>query len=371
MSHVTWRIQANLLRISIGLSCFLCLLLAGVLFINPLIKNRQMIDLSHQTMILVSAMTDIETNSLPRSEVIAAQFAGEMWDSAFCSLMVAEILSSIQWHQGEIEDHFRWNRLNSHREKSCVTERLMAWISWLHQNSPAIQAQDLYYTQLIAQRVAEIDTSNADAIYFQGLVLQKMGRNDEAIAYYQQAINMVDTMAKFTLSGVSDAYYGYAILVARQADPPDWNIVGHELYQAIQFNDFRFDNGGPNLYRSYYLYGTVLLHENQSNKALHKFQKSLSVFPTHYGANLYVGRLTWEIHQNFEAAEKFLLKAQQINPKRPDASISLGDIHVETGQWEQAMTYYQASLTLIPENQPLYDAVLQKMQKIEQGSRLD
>ena len=106
----------------------------------------------------------------------------------------------------------------------------------------------------------------------------------------------------------------------------------------------------------------------EPSDALPRFQEALSVFSTHYGANLYVGRLTWEIHQNFEDAEKYLSKAQQSDPKRPDAYISLGDIYGETGQWEQAMALYQASLRLIPENQPLYGAVLQK---IEQGSRLD
>jgi tetratricopeptide (TPR) repeat protein len=107
--------------------------------------------------------------------------------------------------------------------------------------------------------------------------------------------------------------------------------------------------------------GVYLVLTQQWIKAGEKFQAAYILNKNHSLLQTYLGLILLK-RKNEYAAEKYLLRAIDINPSNAEAWLFLGDVYLHTGNLKKAKTMYQSALDLSGNN----ISIQKRMQLIKQ-----
>lgn len=163
-----------------------------------------------------------------------------------------------------------------------------------------------------------------------GFVLIQKGEVDEAMAQFQQALQL------------------------NPKDPPSWNNVGNVLLHWG-----KVDEAIPYFQKSLQLnsdyvearnnLGSALLQKGKVDQAIAQFQKGLQIDPNSVEALGNLGNVMLQEGKADEAIA-YYQKALRLSPHNANLYNNLGNALSRQGHFEQAIAYYQAAIKLEPNN---------------------
>ena len=161
-----------------------------------------------------------------------------------------------------------------------------------------------------------------------GNVLLQEGRTDEAIALFQQALQIKPDYA--------DAYYnlGNALLHETKVDD------AIALYRrALQLN--------PDYAKAHINLGNALILEGKMDEAMDHYQQALQITPNDAEAHIDLGNALLQKGKADEAIAHFR-QALQINPDYAEACYDLGNALLQEGKTDEAMANYEQAVQVDP-----------------------
>jgi tetratricopeptide (TPR) repeat protein len=154
--------------------------------------------------------------------------------------------------------------------------------------------------------------------------LKKEGREEQAIALYQQAIELDPSCHKY--------YYQLANILRQQEKFTEANSY---YRKAIELNS--------NDSWSYYSLGEILAKQNQIEEAIQSYQKSIDLNANYSWSHYNLARL---LHQQnrLDEARVYYQQAITLNPDYSWAHHFIGNIYTATGQTQLAIEHYQQAI---------------------------
>jgi tetratricopeptide (TPR) repeat protein len=154
--------------------------------------------------------------------------------------------------------------------------------------------------------------------------LKKEGREEEAIALYQQAIELDPGCHKY--------YYQLANILRQQERLTEANSY---YRQAIEL--------APNGSWSYYSLGEVLAKQERIEEAIQSYKKSIELNANYSWSHYNLARLLHQ-HNRIDEARDYYQQAINLNPDYSWAHHFLGEIYTATEQTQLAIEHYQQAI---------------------------
>ncbi len=279
-----------------------------------------------------------------------------------------------------------------------------------HRNGQLSEAESLYHQVLVSM------PHHADSLNLLGVIAQKDGRIDAAIALIRQAIAINATAAPFH-SNLGNALLekqelgdalacfqkaigldpqlvdaqvnlGCALSEAGQVDEairhfhlalaikPDLALAHNNLGDALQ-RQGRLDDAAascqralqlePSYPEAYMNLGSVLMLLERPEEAVHCFQDALELRPDFVAAQINLGSALAQ-QEKFDEAISWLLKAIALQPKHADIYNNLGKVLMDQAKADQAISCFVWAITLKPDH---CDAHLNLSGAFQSQSKLD
>jgi FKBP-type peptidyl-prolyl cis-trans isomerase 2 len=185
-----------------------------------------------------------------------------------------------------------------------------------------LAGKDLFFEiNLLDVKPTQVDYEAADNFYKKGVELQDKGQIDEAIVYYQKAIDQnPNHIGAYYNLGV--AFQGKGLI--------DQAIVYYEI--AIGYNQ-EFVDAHHNL-------GVAFKEKGQFDEALICFQRVLQLKPDHAGAYYNAGNVL-VAKGRYDDAMQFYRKAIEIDPGNADAHWNTALLNLLSGNFEEGWKGYE------------------------------
>lgn len=211
----------------------------------------------------------------------------------------------------------------------------------LSTSAQALSVKDLGNVQKnqpsIAERVAEESTSplavdrqqnrqQAEDYYSQGLMLQRQGKLDEAIAAYQAALRLNPRLAP--------VYLNLGAALAKQGKLED-AIAAYQT--AIEIN--------PKLAAAHYNLGNALAQKGQLDAAIAAYQAALQINPNYAKVYYNLGNVLAQQGKREEAIAQWR-EAVRINPDFAEAHVNLGINLSRQGERKEAVEAFKKARDL-------------------------
>jgi tetratricopeptide (TPR) repeat protein len=137
--------------------------------------------------------------------------------------------------------------------------------------------------------------------------------------------------------------------------PPDLPAALAAYDRALQAAAYlnKTDESTLHLYRGEVY--RALKKDYTPRQALAEFEAALRLQPTSYWAALAVGSVYLSDLKDLEQARLYFELARAIDPKQPNAYLSLGDLARQSGDLPRAAAYYRQALERKPDWQPALD----------------
>jgi tetratricopeptide (TPR) repeat protein len=174
--------------------------------------------------------------------------------------------------------------------------------------------------------------------------LVQKGRMDEAIAHYDQALELDPSYG--------EAHYNLANALVRLGRM-DEAIAHYE--KAVELN--------PNNAMAYYNLGSVLVRNGRVEESITHYRKALELNPNNAGAHNNLGAALLRLG-NLDEAIAHYLRALELNPDNAEANYNLANALVQKGRFEEAAGYYQSALRLNPSNEAARDRLSKLLQQM-------
>lgn len=171
-------------------------------------------------------------------------------------------------------------------------------------------------------------TAKAAEVFYLAFAHHRLGRLEEAIAHYRQALQLAPDY--------TDAHF--ALGVALQAEGEDEAV--HHLRKALKLN--------PNHVDAHFTLSTVLQAQGMHDEAVRHLQKALRLKPDHAKAHNNLGVLFKEQGKLNDAVLHYR-EALRIAPDFADAYNNLGIALKGQGKFKEAILQYRQSLRLQPD----------------------
>jgi predicted O-linked N-acetylglucosamine transferase (SPINDLY family) len=213
------------------------------------------------------------------------------------------------------------------------------------------------------RRAVMLDPQSADAAVGLGIVLQNLGRTDEAIAEYQRAIAIAPSSAEaWSNLGVSlrglgrneEALEAYRRALSIRPDFVDAMLNLASLLQGLGRIEEAVEwFGRAAALRSddadvLSMLGGALKQAGRSAEAFELLRRVVELRPGHPDALNNFGSALVELGRHKEAAQQFR-KALQLDPNHVVAAYNLGSTLHELGELEEAIEMYQRAIALQPD----------------------
>lgn len=183
--------------------------------------------------------------------------------------------------------------------------------AWARAMAEALRDVGEYVQALDLARLADaLEPNRAQTILLRGMLLETLGREDDAVAVYSQMDRILETddyqRDAPTLAALGEIMDRHAILTGRKASDQARNILHNYFQQAYQ-----------------------------------------KVDPAYWPANLAAGRFLLEKHHNQGAVEEFKL-ARKINPNLPVAHAGLGAVDLQAWRFAACLQQVNQALAINP-----------------------
>jgi tetratricopeptide (TPR) repeat protein len=180
------------------------------------------------------------------------------------------------------------------------------------------------------QKALQINPDYAEAHNNLGNILLKMGKVDEAITHYQKALQIKPDNA------VIRNNLGNALLVMGKVD----EAITH-YQKTLQIN--------PDYAEAHNSLGSALLQKGKMDEAMVHFQTALEINPDFAEAHNNLGNALFKMGKVDEAIVHYQ-KALQINPNDAEAQINLGSALLQKGSLDEAIAHYQKAVQNKPDS---------------------
>jgi tetratricopeptide (TPR) repeat protein len=180
------------------------------------------------------------------------------------------------------------------------------------------------------QQALQINPGYAVAHYNLGIALFRKGKVDEAIAHYQQALQIKPDYA--------EAHNNLGGVLLQEGDVDE--AIAH-LQKALQIN--------PNNAEAHYNLGCALIRKNNADEAITEFQKALQIKPDYAEACYNLGIVLLQKGRADEAITQFQ-KVLQTKPDYADACYNFGIALSQKGRADEAITQFQKVLQINPDD---------------------
>ncbi len=198
-----------------------------------------------------------------------------------------------------------------------------------HQAESYFAQAKLHETEIICDKIIEIQSEFAPAYNTLGKVLQAMGKLDLAKENYQQAISINPNLV--------EAYTNLGNLYSQQKE---WQAVIKNYNQAIQLNQ----NQGE----IYHKLGEALLQLEKWDEAVIAYGKATELNPNFPWSYHKLGEALLQLKKWDEAIivyKKFI----ELNPDFPWSYNKLGTALLELEKWDEAIIAYRKFIELNPD----------------------
>jgi protein O-GlcNAc transferase len=221
-----------------------------------------------------------------------------------------------------VETHLRQQVEYINRE--CTwSVRSRQWVEWL--NSMSVTTVRVA-GQMIAESLVDLEASQA---YFQEANrLKDAGRLDEAIASYNQALEL----------NWEDAEYHKKLAEVYVSQGEFENAIASCNF-ALKFQ--------PSFAPAYLTIGNALHSQNKLDMAIKAYSQALAIQPEFAEASANLGSMYYQLGQLDSAANSYQ-KALEINPNIYSVYLMLGSVLQEQGKLDAAIACYQKLLELQP-----------------------
>ncbi len=252
------------------------------------------------------------------------------------------------------------------------------------------------------QAAADADERLAEASYNLGVLAEKQGKKDEAIAHYKTALRKkpsltqaAENLAVIAQNGgdVAGAVQIYTQILEHYPDDSGSRARLAEIYRQtgdhdrameyargalvrdpknitankVMMNVFlerkqlamarlvalramKLDEGDPELY---FTVGQILEKENEPAKARIQYQKAVEARPDFQPAHATLARMALKA-EDYPGAEEHLRRLLQTNSKSAELHLNLGVAYKGMGQFDKAMQEYDTAEKLNPELAGVY-----------------
>ncbi|MDJ0533290.1 MAG: tetratricopeptide repeat protein [Xenococcaceae cyanobacterium MO_207.B15] len=174
-----------------------------------------------------------------------------------------------------------------------------------------------------------LNSDSASTTYYDlGYAYKQQGKLEEAIAYYQQAIE-IDPQYADPHNGLGNVYKGQGKL--------DEAISGYE--QAIQLD--------PQFVYPHYNLGLVYADQGKLEEAIAYYQQAIEIDPQYADPHNGLGFI-YLSQGNLEEAISAYQQAIELDPKFAASHNNLGLVYEQQGKLEEAISAYQQALQLDP-----------------------
>jgi tetratricopeptide (TPR) repeat protein len=163
-----------------------------------------------------------------------------------------------------------------------------------------------------------------------GYLLHDKGRADEAIAHYQQALQINPYFA--------EAHNNLGNVLVQKGRLEE--AMAH-YQQALQIN--------PYFAKAHYNLGNALFQKGQVDEAMVHYQQALQIKPDYAEAHVSLGNVLLPKGRVDEAMVHYQ-QALQIDPDFAEAHISLGKALYQEGRVAEAITHFQKTLQIKPDS---------------------
>lgn len=206
----------------------------------------------------------------------------------------------------------------------------------LRVSSEANLAVNAEWAEYLTRRALEFDPDNPEAVVKLGRVLRTVGRNDEALGYFQRYHEMVpgDFLGLAHIGSCLSAMgrYGEAESYLRRA------VAGIDDPQT------------------HYNLGLLLSVTNRGNEAIAEYEKALARDPNHADARLNMATALAR-QGRMDAALRELTQLVDQDPDNALARTNLGVVLIQQGKVEQARVQLEAALRADPNLGPARQAL--------------
>jgi len=163
-----------------------------------------------------------------------------------------------------------------------------------------------------------------------GEALLRMGRDDEALVHFQEALQIDSRYAR--------AHYNLGNLFHRMGKDDEAMV---HFQEALQINP-RYAEAHDNL-------GSELFSKGRVDDAIVQFEQALQIDPRNADAHYNLGCALLSSGRLDEAIIHFQISLQ-INPENADAQISIGNALLQMGRDDEAIVHYRRALQINPDS---------------------
>lgn len=203
--------------------------------------------------------------------------------------------------------------------------------AYLHRAAAFYKQGDKQKSLQDLNQVTRINPRSSLAWTFQGGVLQELGRNEEAVASYDRAIQANNEWGKVS---PADAYLSRGVL---RSDKGDYQGAIADLEQVIRLN--------PKNAVAYAVMGLTHQRQGKHQAAIADFNQAARIEPNN--AIAYFARgLSYHIQGDYQGAAVAYEKAIALDAKYFSALDNLGFTKYELGDVEGAIGQWQAAIAI-------------------------
>ena len=197
---------------------------------------------------------------------------------------------------------------------------------WLDNVSQFIQEKDYHKAAQACQQAINVNSNSYTAWYYHGIILRKLGQNDNAVLSYDQAIRIQPLS--------SEAWYSRGLVLDEMARDED---ALASFDKAIQLK--------PDYAQAWVCRGTILNKQSRYNIALASFGQAIQYQPDNTLA--WAGR-GWTLNclQRYLEALACFNEAIKIQPNNPETWYSRGIALANLEKYEDAVASYKQAVKI-------------------------
>jgi tetratricopeptide (TPR) repeat protein len=191
------------------------------------------------------------------------------------------------------------------------------------------QAGDVSKAEQLCRDILEAGSSDADVWYLHGLACKSLGRLEEAVGSFRQAVALQPSAAEIHNS------LGIALVLQRQLEE-----AAASFRRAAQIK--------PDYAQAHTNLGNVLKEQGKLDQALPSYERAVQLKPDFAEAHNNLGSALKALGKLDEAIACYR-QAIALKTDYADTHVNLGGTLAEQGKLDEAMATYRHALTLRPE----------------------